>query len=164
MEKAGNTAITEAEREGEDNDDSHPTESETDTTEEVEENENEDSNRSEIDRSVAEAVRDSTLNRPMGLTESATHWLGEPALQPAEQLNQEQDQVSERMARVAKFLTQNRATGLRMVDVADAYTRVPYETSSGESASTSNESHETDTIESMPSLEPREEEEEEEEE
>ena len=80
-------------REGGDNDGSDPTESETDATEEVEGNENEGSNRSEIDRAVAEAIRDSTLNQPMGLTESPTKWLEEPATQPTEELEQEQDRL-----------------------------------------------------------------------
>ena len=47
-----------------------------------------------------------------------------------------------------------------MVDVADAYTREPFHTSSDENETSSIESHETDTIESMPSLEPRDEEDE----
>ena len=85
----------------------------------------------------------------MGLTDSATQWLEEPTLQPTEQ---EQDQLTERMARVTRFLDQNRLMEHRMVDVADAFTKVPYDTSSNESVSTSNESHETDTLESIDSF------------
>ena len=48
--------------------------------------------------------------------------------------------------------------GYQMADIADVYTRVPFNTSSGESETSSIESHETDTLESMPSLEPREDE------
>ena len=83
--KAGNTAIEQVEREVEDDDGSDPNDSETGTTEEVGENVNEDRNWSEISRLVAEAVSDSNLNRPMGLTEIATQWLGEPTVQPTEQ-------------------------------------------------------------------------------
>ena len=105
---------------------------------------------------MAKAVSESNLNRPMGLAESATQWLGEPTVQPTEE---EQDQLTERMTRITRVLERNRLMDYRMADIADAYTQVPFNNSSGENETSSIESHETDTIESMPSLEPREEEE-----
>ena len=140
------------EREEENDDGNETNDLETGATEEVEGNINEDRNTLEISRVVAEAVRESNLTRPMGLTKSATQWRGETTMQP-----------TERMAGITRLLEQNRWRGHQMTDMADAYTQVPFNNSSREDDTSSIESYENDTIESMPSLEPRVEEEDEDE-
>ena len=72
LEKAGKKAIERVEREVKDDDNSGSNDSETDATVGVKENVNKDRNGSEISRIVAEAVSESNMNQPMGLTESAT--------------------------------------------------------------------------------------------
>ena len=161
------------EESSEDDRDDDPIESEPDSTETNDQRATNMDTRHEWQRTIEDElgrIMHQANLQPMGLNISARRWYGAPYEEPTEEPNEPpadeevQMTTAERITRVTRLLTMNRAMGYPeypgLVDIGDEFTRFPTE---ARGTRDNNEPHDdeqgdAETIERLPSLEPGEDE------